>query len=164
MATPTFDLLDSVTLSSSASSVTFSGISGTGKGDLMLVTSIIPVDTGNKSVFCTINSDSGANYPFVQMQGNGSSASSYGATDSYLNIASGNKTGGSINTAQFFDFAATDKHKSVLSRQNVASGFTGARAHRWANTAAITSLTMVLNDATSFDVGSTFYLYQIVSE
>jgi len=160
MATPTYTLIDSTTLTSSASSVTFTSITQDYR-DLVLVINIIPVDTGNKAVFCTINSDSGSNYPFVQMQGNGTSASSFANTDSYLNLASGDKTGGSANIAHFLDYSATDKHKTVLSRQNVASAFTGARAHRWANTSAITTLTMVLNDASNFDVGSTFYLYGI---
>jgi len=41
MATPTYDLLDSTVLTSSASTVTFSGISATGKGDLVLVINAI---------------------------------------------------------------------------------------------------------------------------
>ena len=41
MATPTYTLIDSTTLTSSASSVTFSSISATGKGDLVLVSNVI---------------------------------------------------------------------------------------------------------------------------
>ena len=65
-----------------------------------------------------------------------------------------------IATASFMDYSATDKHKTVLIRAN-HPGETVACAGRWANTAAITSIT--INTASTFVIGSVFSLYGIVS-
>lgn len=152
----TYDLLDSTTLTSSASSVTFSNIDQS-YGDLVLIINGISV-SGNRAIFCRVNSDSGSNYSFVQMQGNGTDTSSFAtSTETRLNIGA-MSTDGSINITNFLDYSATDKHKSVLSRQN--ADFTGARALRWADTSSINTLNFFPNSG-DFDTGSSFYLYGI---
>ena len=167
MATPTYTLIDSTTLASIAASVTFSGISATGKGDLVLVSEIFD-DASNPSPlgFLTLNGDSTSSYSYVYMQGTGSAASSISiASRAYLEVTKFSPTNNStLVITQISDFSATDKHKSVLSRSgNFASGVM-AFAGRWANTSAITSLTMDAWDNRRFAVGSTFHLFQIVSE
>jgi hypothetical protein len=74
MSTPTYTLIDSVTLGASAASVTFSSISATGKGDLVLVSNVIVANGYEAGV--RFNSDSGNNYTMVNMRGTGSSTSS----------------------------------------------------------------------------------------
>jgi hypothetical protein len=158
MPTPTYTLIDSVTLTSSAASVTFSSISATGKGDLVLV---INGTNGNALYGLRFNGDSGSNYSYVQALGDGSSTISSSGTEAFARIGySGTNT--LVNVTTVMDYSATDKHKSVLSRDNVPSASVRMIASRWANTAAITSLTAYVS--ASWNIGSTFHLYQIVSE
>ena len=168
MPTPTYTLIDSVTLGSSASSVTFSGISATGKGDLVLVANATTT-TNYAGANFRLNGDTGANYSAVRASGDGSSASSTSAsavTTGYLTFNAAAPTTEANNiVAQFQDFAATDKHKTALVRNNSTSGAVpGVEmiANRWANTAAIT--TLLVFTGSSFAAGSTFHLYQLVSE
>tara|TARA_R110002126_G_scaffold27448_2_gene92150 strand:+ start:649 stop:1134 length:486 start_codon:yes stop_codon:yes gene_type:complete len=161
MPTPTYTLIDSVTLGSTAASVTFSGISATGKGDLVLAVTASSASGGGFQV--RINGDSGASYPYVQMFGNGSSAISNGSSSETGLTGSYVRTYPVMQTYQIQDFAATDKHKAILSRNNAASNETRAVASRWASTSAVTSISATIS-ANTFDVGSTFFLYQLVSE
>ena len=162
MATPTYDLLDSVTLSSSSSSVTFSSIDQSYR-DLILVSSINASATSY--FYLRFNSDSSSSYSTVNMGGDGGATNSFAttATQSYLNFyqsASTTEPNGSIT--QIMDYSQTDKHKSVLVRNNTASKVVEARASRWANTAAITSLSVTASTG-NFTAGSTFYLYGVAA-
>ena len=168
MATPAYTLIDSTTLGSSAASVTFSGISATGKGDLVLVISAKAVE-GNGVVRMRINGDSGASYYSVAMFGTGSTASS--SLNSGFNQQTLTHSENSISTSTFNlmkvelqDYSATDKHKSYLIRSNESSFTAQALAGRWASTSALTSLYIYGGGFTNFAIGSTFHLYQIVSE
>tara|TARA_R110002153_G_scaffold163216_1_gene315820 strand:+ start:80 stop:577 length:498 start_codon:yes stop_codon:yes gene_type:complete len=165
MPTPTYTLIDSTTLSSSASSVTFSGISGTGKGDLVL-SAEVKASSGTINLSMRLNSDTGSNYNHVLMYGNGSSAASFASSNrANIQIAIGSGTATNAITTQTFisDYSATDKHKSTISRGNEPS-YTSAGAGRWANTSAVTSLEVYTTTTDSYAAGSTFNLYQIVSE
>jgi len=164
----TYTLIDSVTLGSSASSVTFSSISATGKGDLVLVVDATTATTW-AGVYFQVNNDSGNNYSMVRMSGDSSGATSGTATNTGQFSGHGNHSyigtaEGYLMTSQFSDFSATDKHKTVLTRvNNAARPAVDAMAQRWASTSAITSIRIFLSND-SFATGSTFHLYQIVSE
>jgi hypothetical protein len=67
--TPTHVLLNQITLAASSSSVTFSSITQI-YGDLVIV--ITGSTTANADLGLRFNGDSGANYSFVYMGGNGS--------------------------------------------------------------------------------------------
>jgi hypothetical protein len=162
MATPTYTLIDSTVLGSAASSVTFSGISATGKGDLVLV-----VDSSGSNNFADsyvrFNSDTGNNYSAVYMRGNGSTGDSGQTTRAEIQMDAYMLTGQRANgILQIMDFAES-KHKTTLGRGNAPTSLVYARAGRWANTAAITSIEVRASTGT-YDSGSSFYLYQIVSE
>jgi hypothetical protein len=109
-----------------------------------------------------LNADTGSNYQRVTMQGDGTSATSNGATTAFITLGDANADFSYNSITHFMDYSATDKHKTVLCRSNHASISTRAIANRWANTAAITSIKVELNSS-SFDTGSTFNLYGIVS-
>jgi hypothetical protein len=162
MATPTYDLLASSVLASSASSVTFSSISQDYR-DLVLVCEGEATETRNFQV--RLNGDTSAsNGTSVSATGTGSSAVSQTLTFNYLQLSSYAVMGDGTRalwTAQFFDYSATDKHKSVLARAN--SSATEMFAGRWANTAAITSIEVFWISTGNFKTGSTFYLYGIAS-
>ena len=160
----TYTLIDSTTLASSASSVTFSSIDQS-YGDLVLVVEYLADGTltSPKPIF---NSDSGNNYHYVLMSGNGSSTASYADTTTYVRStysAVATSSSAHLITYQIMDYSATDKHKTVLSRGNQTQTYpaTEAFANRWANTAAITQIDVQDNGSTQFAAGSTFYLYGI---
>lgn len=154
--------LANITLASTASSVTFSGISGSYK-DLVLVIAV--KDTASAgSAMMSLNSDFGANYFNVLLEGNGSSAAS--GTQTRSNFLFGGYNYNAMNTTDFnafianiLDYSATDKHKPVLIRGGLASLSTAIVAGRWANTSAVTSIR--LTPPNNFAVGSTFALYGV---
>jgi len=168
MATPTYDLLDSVTLASSASSVTFSSLDTIAAGyrDIILVTDVVAATgSGTISPSVRFNSDSGANYAYVFMRSNVSSA---GAPDTnQMFLASGaqaDETNRGLYTLEVFDFNKTDKHKSAFAKGLVPADEFYYFAHRWANTSAITSMEIfarVTDPTDQFAATSTFYLYGI---
>lgn len=154
MATPTYTLLDSVTLASSAASVTFSSIDQS-YGDLRLVASGV---AGVNIIKTNVNGDYAGNYYHVTAGGNGTGTGSGSGSGTYFVF----HYYGSDDLYQidFFDYSATDKHKSALSRLSDAGASVSMSANRWASTAAITSITMTASTGT-FSAGATFHLYGI---
>jgi hypothetical protein len=161
----TYTLLDSVTLTSNAASVTFSSISATGKGDLVLVIDGSGSGAYSANVRLRFNADSSTNaYSWVFMKGSGSSATSGNTTFTYLDTGiSFPTTGRASLILQVIDYASSTKHKSTISRGNWPAELVVANAGRWANNAPITSI-ILYNDDVTFAAGSTFFLYQIASE
>jgi hypothetical protein len=164
MATPTYIPLATITLGSADSSIVFSSIPATYR-DLVLVQNSKMTSGTSLYSSLTLNGDSGSNYSSINMVGLGSgtptSGTGAGQPASYPNFGQLESTSEfMLAVLQFFDFSATDKHKSMLFRANLASQNVNAIASRWANTAAITSITITANGST-FAIGSTFSLYGI---
>jgi hypothetical protein len=156
MATPTYTPIASITLGSSASSVTFSSISADYR-DLIFVW------TGTQSVAddfrIYLNSDTGTNYSFVRARADGTDDSSEsGSGESGLKVAAGTFGSTSSVIVQLMDYSATDKHKTALVRSN--SNNVAMLASRWADTSAITSV-KAETESGNFSVGSTFSIYGI---
>ena len=163
MATPTYTLIDSVTLGSSAASVTFSSISQD-YGDLVLVLNSQPTAAAS-NVKLRLNGDTGSNYTQVRVEGGFGTASSDATVgyslDFFASTSARTSTGTSLWNYQIMDYSATDKHKSILLRYNaVAYGYVGAAAGRWANTSAVTSLEVTYSGG-NIEPGTTFFLYGI---
>ena len=163
MPTPTYTPLATVTLGSSASSVTFSSIPATYR-DLIIVTK----GGGGANVLVSINGDTtNSNYSAVQMSGTGSGVDGALPTPNTGQVRFLNYYGfmtADLNTViitQFMDYSATDKHKTYLSRSNNAANGTCALAGRRANTEAITSIAIISDG--SFLTGSTFNLFGIAA-
>jgi hypothetical protein len=153
--------LANITLSAAQTTVTFSSISGAYK-DLRLVY------RGNSSGYyggapsMRFNNDSSSAYPSLLSTGDGTSV--YGSTlnFSWIPINDANYISPAspmLVTVDIFDYSATDKHKTVLSRANAAAGV-NANCGRWPSTAAITTITLAIAFASpTFVIGSTFALY-----
>ncbi len=161
MPTPTYTPLANVTLGSATGSVTFSSIPATYR-DLILVTNATSL-VGGPFAFLRFNGDTGSNYNYVFMYGDGSSAVS-SVTSSSTQGFIGNTDAAGINTTitQIMDYSATDKHKSYLARNGRAGGLVIATAGRWANTNAVTSMSVTVSTST-FAIGSTFSLYGVIA-
>jgi hypothetical protein len=156
MPTPTYTALATVTLGSSASSVTFSSIPATYR-DLIVV--VEGLSAGGDSALMTLNGDTGSNYTYVRMfgTGSGSGASSSGTSREIFNIYSSRGT----NIIQIMDYSATNKHKTSISRSNTANTIVMAFASRWANTAAVNSVALSLG-GTTFAATTTLSLYGVI--
>lgn len=165
MPTSTYFPLANITLGSAASTVTFSSIPATYR-DLVLISSV-RLTTGGAagSLLFRANGDSGNNYSWVYMLGNGAlpaSASSVGVSIGVVGQAESSSTSSfGVGVAHFLDYSATDKNKTVLARADATSNGPQAWTTRWANNAAITSL--VISSAESMVAGSSFSLYGIAS-
>ncbi len=159
--------LANITLSSSASSVTFGSIPSSYK-DLVLVASVRSTRAStDDDLYLQFNNDTGNNYSWVRMTGNGSTAtSSSGSGVSYMrvghDITAANAISGVLANVlvQLNDAGATDKHKTGLSRSDNPLIGTYAVAQRWANTARIETI-KVYCAVGSLAIGSTFALYGI---
>ena len=163
MPTQTYTPLATVTLASTASSVTFSSIPATYR-DLIVVASYSVTSAANSLI--RVNGDSGANYNMVMMNGNDggspTGSTSYTGNEFYFSWSAAIPTN-EIGTGviQFLDYSATDKHKSGLIRHGSSREVT-TFATRWANTTAISSISLTAS-ATTYRVGSTFSLYGVIA-
>jgi hypothetical protein len=161
MPTPTYKPLATVTLGTTASSVTFSSIPATYR-DLILV---IDATTGADALLhLRFNADSGNNYNFARAVGfSGGTFSDTSSNVSEIRNTIQFGTGKGNGITQIMDYSATDKHKTVLQRGNNKGAAEAAMgAGRWANTAAITSIVCGLNTST-FSSGSRFDLYGVIA-
>lgn len=168
MATATYIALANLTLTGTDSSITFSSIPATYR-DLVLVISAASDDAATADNIGVYFNSSTSNYSTVRMLGTGSTTISGTAPVStriaQITVPAANLTGqfGSA-IINVMDYSATDKHKTVLVRSNTPGDQTHAAAGRWADTSAITSVTIDLYASTdNFISGSTFALYGIVS-
>ncbi len=159
----TYEPISTQTLGSAQASVTFSSIPAT-YTDLVLV-----YEAGNSGniydgTFARFNSDTGSNYSWTYLLGNGSSAIS-GRESSVTRTGAG-ASGASrgMSTIQLMNYANTTTYKTILTRRSVtdASGYSlGAEVGLWRSTAAISTVLLFVQSGTNFDVGSTFTLYGI---
>ena len=155
MPTNTYKPIASITLGSSASSVTFSSIPQDYR-DLVLV--IDGAQTTENPVAFELNDDAGGNYTGVWMAGNGSAVGSVNNIVNRFAYVSNDQARASA-IVQFMDYSATNKHKTVLSRSNSIGYSVIAHAHRWANTSAITKID--LQPFSQFTATTTISLYGI---
>ena len=154
-----------------ASSITFSSIPS-GYTHLQ-IRSIArgTVAQGEMQTFYRFNSDSGNNYAYHLLRGNGSgvfadgitSASSASAVTRYsaANAASGIFGAG---VTDILDYANTSKNKTIRSLGGVDANGSGQvyfTSGLWMNTSAITSITIGINDGGDFAQYSQFALYGI---
>ncbi len=171
MPTTTYIALANITLGSDDADVTFASIPATYRDLVLVIQTRSSRATSDDDVFIQFNGDTGANYNYLRMVGR------TGGVSSAVNINGNNQmdlgempadtaTAGQFGNTiiQILDYSATDKHKSVLARNNAAGsvGTVGAHSGRWASTNAITSI-KVYARVGNLKQNSTFALYGIVS-
>jgi hypothetical protein len=151
------------TLSSAASSYTFSSISGS-YTDLVLVASFGV--TAGDDLWLRFNGDTGGNYSNTRIVGSGGSSSSTRTTSvTGIQPRTPSNQISTITTlwiVNLLDYSNTTTYKNSLSRYGYSAGFTELDVGLWRNTAAITSVSLVCN-ASTFVSGSTFTLYGIAA-
>lgn len=155
--------LQNITLGSNQTSIVFGSLPSTYK-DLRIV--VQGQLTASSNYFkLNFNGDSGNNYNYVFMRGNGSATLSTAVSNDasiYQTPSSISADTNTMITADVMDYSATDKHKSTLTRSHTDGVYVWAIAGRWANTSAITSVTIAAFSG-SLKAGSTFALYGVVA-
>jgi len=163
MPTSTYNLINSTTLVSSSTGITFSGIDQTYR-DLRVTFEFPAILAGQYSVnvYIRLNGSTTA-YKWVYMRGNGSAMASYAQSDQQFraNASTYTETDRYTGVFDFFDYS-TNKYKSVLTR---GAGFgtvdISSYAGLWSNTSAVTSIEIFTNTYT-FPPGTKANLYGIV--
>jgi hypothetical protein len=163
--TPTYVLLNQITLAANSVEVVFSGLPQN-YADLVMVGNWSNSGIGSAGRL-QLNADAGANYngTWIVATGSGSPAagSESGATSARIAGASigPSNTFSNVVTLQFMDYSASDKHKTILTRYGAASTDVQATAVRWANNAPVTSIRFFDILGQTFQAGATFSIYGI---
>jgi hypothetical protein len=165
LATPNnYESIATTTLSSGATTITFSSIPSTYK-HLQIRTMFVSSALVNPIL--RFNSDTGANYSWHHLYGDGASVASNGgasATLMYFSYIAGTfATNPAVTITDVLDYANTSKYKTARTLSGYDSNGNGEIAvwsGNWRNTAAITSITLY-NDQGNFNTNSSFALYGV---
>jgi len=165
----TYTPIASITLGTASTTVTFSSIPQT-YTDLIVVASVGNATTSS-NMLIRFNSDTASNYSQTTLAGDGSGAVASNRYSGATNISpiereeiSDIANTYSVSTININNYSNTTTYKSTLSRSstpNSSSPGTDVQAGLWRSTAAITSITLLVNTG-SFITNSTFNLYGIL--
>jgi hypothetical protein len=155
--------------STSVADITFSNIPTTGYSHLQLRSFIFGTSgTAQGSVNVQFNGDTGSNYAFHLLQGDGSTATAYGIGSSsngrYFGYAGGIRTTfATAGVVDILDYANTNKYKTmrgICGNDFNGSGEVQLSSSLWMNTNAITSI-RVWNSSMNLAQYSQFALYAV---
>jgi hypothetical protein len=139
------------------STVTFSSIVGT-YTDLVIV--ISGSTGGADTIGLRFNSDSGSNYSYAQIYGDGSAAgSTRGSNETFARVGPYYNSQ-SITIVSVMNYANSTTNKTVIARANNSGNQVNALVSLWRNTAAITNITVNAIFG-QFNSGTTVSLYGI---
>lgn len=173
---PAFEAIASTTLSSSASSVTFSSIPDTYEHLQLRLFSRCDIATtaGGQIMRLRLNSDTGSNYAYHRLVGTGSSVAADGLGVSQTEMRFGFTNGSSAlsNTfavvlIDFVDYANTNKYKTVRSiggAEDNTNGRASLYSGLWLSTSAISTIEISLAGGSgNFVSGTVASLYGLRS-
>jgi len=163
----TYEPIQTQTLSTAATTVTFSSIPST-YTDLVLVSSLY--GTGDANIFIRLNSDTGTNYSVTHLTSNGASLYGYrfGSQTSFsLNYFGGDQTvlGTNARIIYIHDYANTSKYKGLTctaGHNDTTDGLT-ISVGQWRSNSAITSVTFLAGSGKTLSVNSRLSLYGILA-
>jgi hypothetical protein len=148
----------------STNQVTFSSLASTYTDIIAIVNG--GVTSGNINLLARFNSDSGTNYSYTSLDGNGSAASSARTSNSnYLNLNYYGYMTADMNTnyvVNFMNYSNATTNKTVIARANNAGNGTNAIVNLWRSTAAVNRIDFYTS-ANNFANGTTFTLYGIAA-
>lgn len=156
MALDKYVSLATIKLTESTSSVDFLSIPQI-YSDLVLV--INSSRSTSSNIDMRFNSDSGSNYSFAYMLGEGSTPTSASGTLSTMNFGY-TSTAPTLQILEIMEYSKTNKHKNTFLRHNRADLQVNGGIFRWASTAGVTSISLVTSGGT-FSANSTFDLYGV---
>ena len=162
MAT-TYEKIQSTTLGSAQTSITLSSISGS-YTDIRLVFTC-PATASSAGVRIQLNSDTGTNYSFTQLFGNGTSAVSASSTSvAFWFVADTNTSQPIFAAVDIFSYAGSTYKTGLLERSmdRNGAGTVGRNVGLWRSTSAITNIYIFNDSAINFPIGTTATLYGIL--
>jgi hypothetical protein len=163
--TVTYEKIQTQTLSSAQSSITFTSIPNT-YTDLVIVAQMKNSGSGG-DFLAYFNSDTGSNYSRTILGGNGSStysARASSATSARFNYSEPiNSDGNTIFRINIQNYSNTTTFKTAINRGDRGATSTVAIVNLWRSTSAINNI-QFFTDATNFAAGSIITLYGIKSE
>ena len=169
---PAYDLLETEILTGSQSSITFSNLASTYGTDYqhlqLRMTGRSTRSSTTSDCDFRFNGDSGTNYTWHYMRGDGSVMESAGS-GGLDSVRMYQTLTGTTNTSNSFAATVIDILDPFETTKNTTirflSGFTGSlnrvllESGAWLNTDAVTSITLTEYYGSSFVTGSSFYLY-----
>ena len=159
----TYEPIATQTLGSSASTVTFSSISGSYTDLVLIVNSTRSNVTNNYVRVGNGSIDTGSNYSQTFLYGTGSSSGSgrqTNATGLYYNLVGDTPGTRDVTIFNFQNYSNATTYKTYLCRENNASDETATSVGLWRSTSAINTI-QLYPGAGTFSTGSTFTLYGI---
>jgi hypothetical protein len=169
MATNTYVALATHTLSSAVTSYTFTSIPQT-YTDLVIISSNLTC-TGAYTLTAQLNGDTGSNYSWTVMAGNGSTSTSLRAANDTRGLCFGAYINGmsstvpSVAVSTILNYSNTTTYKTSLSRLSTASLEVDASSSLWRSTAAVTSIKLMSsNPLGNLKIGTTFTIYGIKAQ
>jgi hypothetical protein len=160
MPTPTYEPIDTTTLVSAQSNITFNSFSGF--TDLILVANVIRVSGSDTRI--QVNADTGTNYSYTFLGGNGSSASSFRVSNAaQWDLGYSPNTNPTTLISNFQNYANSTTNKTVISRFSSADGDVAAFASLYRSTSPITSI-KIYQSSGNLGIGTTVTLYGIKAE
>jgi hypothetical protein len=159
----TFELIEAKTLASATSAVTFSVIPTTFT-DLVVKVSARSNTAEDNGWFRLTFNGSSSGYSYKRLYGAGSGTP---GADSSADVSpvSGNGTTSTFGNAEIYIpnyLSSSNKSASIdgVGENNATKAYSALSALLWANTAAITSVT-ITSPYSTFETSSTFYLYGV---
>lgn len=167
-----YDALATVTLSASASSITFSGIpQGYKHLQIRMIARESNSATGQGAVWMQFNGDTGSNYAWHRLYGNGSGTPPTGVASSttwmLAGINANNGEGANVfgaSVIDILDYQNTSKNKTIRGlsgEDNNGSGYVGLHSGLWMNTSAVSSISIYPTATYSWLANSQFALYGV---
>lgn len=166
-----YDLLETQVLSSTATSVTFTGLGSYTDYKHLQIRAVAQANTSGTNILnlnVQFNSDTGSNYSVHRLYGGSTSVQSAANTSRDSLIVwracerSSNDYAPSIT--DILDFSNTNKYTTIRA---LAGGYASAEktialsSGVWMNTSALTSISFTNNGAVDFTAGSRFSLYGV---
>lgn len=165
MATPTYQLITSYTLGSNAASISISSLPPDYR-DLIVIAET-ELATSNSGINYRLNGDSGSYYWGQVFEAYGSFAvgrsySSGGDAVLYWNQQNAGTDRG-IQYLEIFDYAQTDRFKTVLGRGGNASLETGLAVFTYERTSAVNAIELRTGSGTLIEAGTTVNIYGVIA-
>lgn len=162
----TYTPISTQTLTADAATVTFTGIPQT-YTDIVLVCNFGTSSSGRTGTM-RFNGDTGTNYSWRSIGGNGTSAQAGGGSNISSIYFTGQITGdgtalANVAITSIQNYSNTTTYKTVISRSNDAARYVELAVGTWRSTAAINRIDLARDNGTNWLSGSSFTLYGIGS-
>jgi hypothetical protein len=152
----TYEPIATATASGSTNSISFTSIPST-YTDLIVVIGVL----GSSADFdLRINNDSGSNYSYTRLYGDGTGiASDRASNQTAIQVTLGGSSPG-VQILNLNNYSNTTTNKTVLNRINLTS-HVAATVGLWRNTSAINRLDFIGQSGSNIQANSTYTIYGI---